>query len=196
MKYITSIDDEDIIKISAPKELINKLMKISEYSHYLSFSFNPFDSDHILSWRTSDETPFFYNPERHHLLLKVDRIPEFESFIADGIGRPGDLEYYPSRTDKENAQCYMCAMYDLFKYEVRIWVGAYTDIEDGDLVPVKVPDDLLEYKNVCCLEHEQKLLKQRRDMRMEISVGMWEDMQKLLRQQSKEIRKLKSKVKV
>ena len=186
MKYITSIDDEDIIKISAPKELINKLMKISEYSHYLSFSFNPFDSDHILSWRTSDETPFFYNPERH----------QFESFIADGIGRPGDLEYYPSRTDKENAQCYMCAMYDLFKYEVRIWVGAYTDIEDGDLVPVKVPDDLLEYKKVCCLEHEQKLLKQRRDMRMEISVGMWEDMQKLLRQQSKEIRKLKSKVKV
>ena len=195
MKYITSIDDEDIIKMSAPKELINKLMKISEYSHYLSFSFNPFDSDHILSWRTSDETPFFYNPERHHLLLKVDRIPEFEEHNREGI-LPKHLIYKSFKRDVDRAQFYMCAMYDLFKYEVCIWVSAYTDIEDGDLVPVKVPDDLLEYKKVCCLEHEQKLLKQRRDMRMEISVGMWEDMQKLLRQQSKEIRKLKSKVKV
>ena len=192
MKYITSIDNQELVSKSAPEELIRKLERIAEYDHHLLFSYNPFSKEEILkNWKTdSKNAKFFYYPDKCQLLLKAERLPEFEDDIQAGVGSMFFNDVI-TNGDKEKATCYVRAMYDLDTHKVNTFVCVYSVEENDVLVPLDVPEDLRAYKNECCNREEEQRQK---ESKSKDTVGFLDSIIRQLRRQSAELRRQRKQI--
>ena len=187
MKYITSIANYELIRKSAPEELIRKLERITEYDQRLLFSYNPFSKEEILkNWKTDrNDVKFFYYPDKCQLLLKAERLPEFEDDIREGVGSMFFNDVITA-SDKERATCYVRAVYDFDTHKVNTFVCVYS-VEDNDvLVPLDVPEDLRAYKNECCKREEEQRQK---ESKPKDTFELLDSINRQLRRQSAELRR-------
>lgn len=192
MKYITSIDNQELIRKSAPEELIRKLERIAEYDQHLMFSYNPFSKEEILkNWKTdSKDAKFFYYPDKCQLLLKAERLQEFEDDIQAGVGSMFFNDVI-TINDKEKATCYVRSMYDFTTDKVNTFVCVYSVEENDVLVPLDVPEDLRAYKNECCkIEEEQR----QKESKPKDTMELLDSINQQLRRQSAEIRRQRKQI--
>lgn len=197
MKYITEFWGDNVKKTTTPEniQVLKNLMRHMK-KHYNDDTYSARNIG--LRWVTEENTGFYlrtdgYFRSHQQICLKVDRLPEFEEQIAGARGYIDERK--PTKKQRENAICLMSPSDNIGGFgnnDVCVMVGAVADVDLGELIPIAIPADLDAYEKT--IENEKSYQRElayqkiqekenkRRSQPMTITVGMWEDLLRRVKQ--------------